>query len=173
MKNKDPSNGGNATASAGSSSFFQILDIFCEQWLDQVGAFTPEHLSAPIDDLSRTCPNSSDMLTTAGLLNQACLHWMAAGMRSNGRIVQAVTQCQARFVDHVARSAAGSADKEETLRLLVDDARACLRQIAEASEREAKAFRSDLEALDEALRALADEQTEPDKAGRRRWKVKP
>lgn len=173
MTNKDPFNCWNATTGAASGSFFQMLDVFCEQWLDQVGAFMPESLSAPIDKLSRTCPNTSDMLAMAGLLNLACLHWMAAGMRGNGRIVQAVTRCQARFVDHAARSAAGAADSEETVRLQIDDARACLRQIAEASEREAKAFRSDLEALDEALRALADDRTEPDKAGRRRWKVKP
>jgi ElaB/YqjD/DUF883 family membrane-anchored ribosome-binding protein len=82
-----------------------------------------------------------------------------------------MAQCQARMLERRAEADMASAADGENLRILIDDARACLREVAELSADEARALKENIEAMDEALRTLVGDPADSGGANRR-WKAK-
>lgn len=113
----------------------------------------------------------ASMWPVASVLMQTYVQSLSGSVRFGGRLTEKMARCQAKMIERLAEADAASISDGENMRILIDDARACLREIAEISAEEANNLNTCIQAMDEALRSLAGEAGSD--GGGRRWKVKP
>lgn len=106
------------------------------------------------------------------LLAQAYLLCMSGGLRFSGRLAETVTNCQARTFDTLRQDSFINADDDEKTRILIDEARACLREIVELCAGESKSLQAKMLDIDEAMRAMAGEPDRSAGASQRRTKAR-
>jgi hypothetical protein len=109
----------------------------------------------------------------ASILGQAYLQCVVSGLRFGYKTTKRIIQGEAQLFDRMRASP--DALREEALRMIVDEARGCLRDVADAASQEFRRLQSKLDRLHEGTRALV---TDPEDAGvntryTRRWKAKP
>ncbi len=164
------------TASAGkagqSDKQTNPFETLVGAWLEQSRIWQPQALADAFSASPLFERGPAAMVPVATILFQAYLQSMSSSVRFGGRLTETMAQCQARMIERLSEADVASAADGESLRVLIDDARACLREVAELSADEARALQSNVAALDDALRTLAGEPSEPAGSGRR-WKVKP
>lgn len=108
----------------------------------------------------------------ASLFANAYWQCVASGLRFGFTTTQRLAQGQLQLLQHL-RFSDPQAFQEQALRVVVDEARGCLRDVADAASEELGRLRSELAALQEAARGLLAEEEDTEKVYRRRWKAKP
>ena len=141
-------------------------------WLEQSKMWQPDNFADTLGNSPLFDRGPAAMWPVAAVLMQTYFQCISSSVRFGGRLTDKMAQCQARMIERLAEADVASAADGESMRILIDDARACLREVAELSAAEAKALKTNIETLDETLRSLAGDVPEPSSATRH-WKVKP
>lgn len=109
------------------------------------------------------------------LLAKAQVAWLTSGLRYWRQIAEIVGRSGLGLIDVASKSSGVSADEEtaRTMRqlVLIDRARACLREVGEASMSEAETLRRELLKIEQELRATQGPDQGPQ--GKRTWRAKP
>jgi hypothetical protein len=112
------------------------------------------------------------MFAIASVLAGAYWQCGVSGLRLGLATTRILAQGQLKVLEY-ARSSALPEFREQALRVVVDDARLCLRDVADAAFEELGRLRSELAALQDAARDAVPGREDTETAYRRRWKVKP
>jgi hypothetical protein len=91
------------------------------------------------------------LLDIAMILGRAHVHCLAGGLRLGARATKRLVQGQLRLLNHVASS---DGDREHVLRVVVDEARGCLREVVDISSQELQHLRTTLGTLQGETRAI-------------------
>jgi hypothetical protein len=130
------------------------------------------HAGEDVDHTPHT-PQFNPVAQIAAILLRAQQQCVVSGVRFGSKAATSLLQGQSRLMDPMKSSASANASSEQAVRALVDDARGCLREVAEAAAEEFRLLQSELTMLQEAMRALIDEPDDSERAYARRWKAKP
>jgi hypothetical protein len=87
----------------------------------------------------------------AMILGRAHVHCLAGGLRLGARATKRLVQGQLRVLNHVASS---DGDREHVLRVVVDEARGCLREVVDISSQELQHLKTRLGTLQGETRAI-------------------
>jgi hypothetical protein len=111
------------------------------------------------------------LLRIAMILGRANAHCLAGGLRLGCRTTKRLVQGQVRLLNHVT---AGGDEREHVLRVIVDEARGCLREVVEISSEELQNLKATLGELQGEARAVAahEDYATPDSQYVRHWKGK-
>jgi hypothetical protein len=104
------------------------------------------------------------------ILADAHLQCMASGVRFALKATSILATGQLRFLNEIRSTDAH--EFPDRLRTVVDEARGCLRELADVMSLEAGRLHRQLAALDEAARNLVPHIDNADQPYRRRWKAK-
>ena len=124
------------------------------------------------DEANAAAAAAEPLLGIASVLAGAYWQCGVSGLRLGLATTRILAQGQLKLLEY-ARSSALPESREQALRVVVDDARHCLREMGDAAFEELGRLRSELTALQDAARGLVPEPDDSGKAYRRRWKVKP
>ncbi len=125
-------------------------------------------------DLGQGEPASGSRQEILMLLAKAQVAWLTSGLRYWKHIAEIVGKSGMGLVELASQTPPGDTD-DETKRtmqqlVLIDKARACLREVGEVSLSEAEALRRELMKIEEELRASQDPGPGPQ--GKRYWRGK-
>jgi len=105
------------------------------------------------------------------ILADAYWQCAASGMRFGWAATGILTRGQLRLLEHMRQSGSEPLG-DHALRTAVDEARGCLREVADAAFSELGQLRSGLAALQQTTRDLASEPDSGEETYKRRWKAK-
>jgi hypothetical protein len=125
----------------------------------------------PMSGANDVAAGAEPFFRIAVLLANAYWQCAASGLRFASTTTQRLAQGQFQLLDHM-RFSDPRAYREQTLRIVVDEARGCLRDLADVAAQELGRLRTELAALQEAARGLLAEEKDTEKVYRRRWKAK-
>jgi hypothetical protein len=117
----------------------------------------------PLDEAGNR-PSPSDIMQ---FMSQAYAAYAASGLRYWSRTMDVWAKAILPIASGVAEMSAGDAGRPEARAALIDELRACLRELTEMPQQEARRLEAELEKIAGALRP------EPDGRYWRRWKAKP
>jgi hypothetical protein len=109
----------------------------------------------------------------ASILGRAHLQCAVSGLRFGLRTTKRLFQGQSRLLDHMRSSESSDDFREQAVRILVDEARGCLRDVVDASSEEVRRLQSELARLQEEVRAVVSGGNDSQIEYTRRWKAKP
>jgi hypothetical protein len=124
------------------------------------------------DDGKAGAAAAEPMFAIASVLAGAYWQCGVSGLRLGLATTRILAQGQLKLLEY-ARSSALPEFREQALRVVVDDARLCLRDVADAAFEELGRLRSELTALQDAAREVVPGREDAETAYQRRWKVKP
>jgi hypothetical protein len=104
------------------------------------------------------------------ILTDAYLQCVASGIRFAFKTTSILAKGQIAFLNQIRFPNAH--EFPEQLRTVVDEARGCLREVADVASLELAQLRSRIGALEEATRSLVPDVNDSDHPYRRRWKAK-
>lgn len=139
------------------------------RWSDAAGRPNLLKLS---DDGSAASAPTEPLFGIASVLAGAYWQCGVSGLRLGLATTRILAQGQLKLLEY-ARSSVLPEFRDQALRVVVDEARLCLRDVADAAFEELGRLRSELAALQDAARELVPERDDTEKAYQRRWKVKP
>ena len=113
-------------------------------------------------------PNS--LINVGTILTDAYLHCVASGVRFAFKTTGILAKGQLSVLHQLGLPAAQ--EFPDQTRTIVDEARGCLREIAEVASIEFSHLHDKLDALEEAARNLVPAVQDNDRPYRRRWKAK-
>jgi len=116
-------------------------------------------------------PNRLPFLKMACILGGAYLECGVTGVRFGIAATKTVVRGNVRLIDAL-QSTGSEAIPEDGLRLAVDEARSCLRDLRDAASHEFRRLQSRLLPLQEAARDLVTKADSSEGTPRRRWKAK-
>jgi uncharacterized membrane protein len=106
------------------------------------------------------------------LVAQSYVIAATSGLRYLSRVAQTCGAHQTGILSSFMGPAAGRQFSEQDRRALAENIRACLREVGDVAQQEARILQAELEKVGEGLARAADEvETTP--AHQRHWKVKP
>ena len=125
------------------------------------------------DDEAHALPSAADpIIRMASILGRAHLQCAVSGLRFGYKATRRILQGQSRLLNHLRTSERSEEFGQSTLRVLVDETRGCLRDLAETSSDEVRRFQSELSGLQDATRDLVSDGNGSRKTYTRRWKAK-
>lgn len=144
-----------ATSRADPFSIDEMYKLWLAPWqnvfpgaMDPARDFGADYLSSLF---SKGPPQTSALIS---LVTQAYMHCLASGVSLAGRLSESTVRCQRSVAETLQSDAYGSASEDEKTRMMVDEARGCLRGVMEACTQEGKALQARLLDIDEAMRQL-------------------
>ncbi len=117
-------------------------------------------------------PSTEPIIRMASILGRAHVQCAVSGLRFGFKATRRLLQGQSRLFNHLRDSERTEEFGQATLRLLVDETRGCLRDIAETSTHEVRRLQSELSDLQDATRELVRDESESARTYKRRWKAK-
>jgi len=111
------------------------------------------------------------LLQIATIFGRANAHCLAGALRLGCRTTKRLVQGQLRLLNHVTST---GHDREHVLRVVVDEARGCLREVIDISSQELQQLKATLGTLQGEARAIVsdEEHTTRDSQYVRHWKGK-
>jgi hypothetical protein len=88
------------------------------------------------------------------------------------RTTKRLFQGQSRLMGHMRSPESSDDFREQAMRILVDEARGCLRDVVDASSEEVRRLQSELARLQEEVRAVVSGGNGSEIEYTRRWKAK-
>lgn len=122
------------------------------------------------DELAKSATDPFFHIAT--VLGQAYMQCALSGMRFGHKATQRLVEGQMRISKQMENPTASEHSREQALRTVVDEARGCLSDLAEASSDEFRELQSQLAKLQEAAPGVIDSADDSSNAYVRRWKVK-
>lgn len=123
--------------------------------------------------VSRRGDAASPALRIASILGHANYLCVMSGLRFGFRSTKRLCQAQLRLLGHLARPDSADHGGDHMLRILVDEARGCLREVADASAHEFHHLQRELGNLGEKARSVVHEPQTLTDQHVRRGKAKP
>ena len=154
--NRGPSSGGGAPG-ADPFSVDEMFKLWVAPWQNVfLGAMDPARDFGAdwMSSLAAKGPPQSGALMS--LAAQAYMHCLASGVSLAGRLSESTLRCQRSVAGALQSDAYAAASDEEKTRIMVDEARGCLRGVMEACTQEGKALQAKLLEIDEVMRQMAD-----------------
>lgn len=113
-------------------------------------------------------PGAGDVVQ---FMSQAYIAYLTSGLRYWSRLTEVWAKVLPPLAGGVAEVSTGNASRPEARAVLIDEVRACLRELAEMPQQEARLLQAQLEKIAGALWPEQDKSED----GRywRRWKAKP
>jgi hypothetical protein len=108
----------------------------------------------------------------ASILGRAHLQCVVSGIRFGLRTTKGLLRGHSRLFDHMRSSESPDGFREQALRIVVDETRGCLREVADASSHEFRRLQSELAKLQEEMRTLLSGANGSENKYTRRWKAK-
>jgi hypothetical protein len=115
-------------------------------------------------------PGGEPAFNVGSILADAYLQCVASGIRFAFKTTSILAKGQITFLNQVRFP--NAQEFPEQLRTVVDEARGCLRDVADVASLELDQLRRRLAALDEATQNLVPDVDNSDHPYRRRWKAK-
>jgi hypothetical protein len=94
---------------------------------------------------------ANPLLEIAMILGRANIHCLAGGLRLGARATRRLLQGQLRVLNHVTSA---ERDRAHVLRVVADEARGCLREVADISSEELQHLKTTLGTLQGETRAI-------------------
>ena len=114
--------------------------------------------------------SAEPLMQIASILGRAHFHCAVSGLRVGLRATKRLCQGHLRLMSHMAQS---DSPREHALRIIVDETRGCLREVADVSSQEVRRLQVELGKLQEEAREIIAEPEEPARKHKRAWKAKP
>jgi len=148
------------------------VDVETNQDVRPRDAAGPPNLVKLRNDGKADAAAAEPMFAIASVLAGAYWQCGVSGLRLGLATTRILAQGQLKLLEY-ARSSAVPEFREQALRVVVDDARLCLREVTDAAFEELGRLRSELTALQDSARELVPGREDTETAYQRRWKVKP
>jgi hypothetical protein len=112
------------------------------------------------------------LLKVGSVLGQANLCCLGSGLRLAFRTSRRLAKGHLRLLSHVVSTGVSAESDKHILAVVVDEARGCLREVADSAAEEFGRLQRELHGLQDTARKIVAEQREEPRKHRRFYKVK-